>query len=144
MNRFISAALMLAMLATNPAAYADGWHGNGNHDDDHGHGSWHNPGYHPAPVRPYYPYYPYPQHKNNNNHTEWPAYLVGGLVLGALLTNAFPGSRPAQYADNVPSSPPGLQGRRLFRDANGNCYERRTDSAGNELSTELPASACDW
>jgi len=139
MNRFISAALMLAMLAMNPAAYADNWH-----DDDH-HGSWHGPAYHPVPGRPYYAY-PYPQHKNNNNHTEWPAYVVGGLVLGALLTKAFPGSRPTAYADAVPSSPPTAvaQGRRLFRDASGACYERRTDDAGNELSTELPSGACNW
>jgi len=143
MNRFISGALMLAMLAMNPAAYADGWHGNDN--DDHGHGSWHHPGYRPAPGRPYYPYYPYPQHKNNNNHTEWPAYVVGGLVLGALLTNAFPGARPTPYSDGrQSSSPPSAEGRRLFRDANGNCYERRVDGAGNELSSELPPSACSW
>jgi len=144
MNRFISGALMLAMLAMNPAAYADGWHGND--DDGHGHGSWHGPGHHPGPGRPYYPYpYAYPQHKNNDNHTEWPAYVVGGLVLGALLSNAFPGSRPTSYYGSQQSSPPPTgQGRRLFRDANGNCYERQLDGAGNELSTELPPSACSW
>ena len=141
MNRFISAVLMLAMLAMNSAAYADGWHGNDN-DDNH-HGSRHGPAYHPVPGRPYYAY-PYPQHKNNNNHSDWPAYVVGGLVLGALLTNAFPGSRPASYYDSAQSAPPTVQGRRLFRDANGNCYERQTDGAGNELSNELPPSACNW
>ena len=143
MIRFISAALMLAMLAMNPAAYADGWHGNGNDNDDHRHGSWHGPAYHPVPARPYYAY-PYPQHKNNNNHAEWPAYLVGGLVLGALLANAFPGSGPTSNYSSEQSTPTTAQGRRLFRDANGNCYERRTDGAGNELSTELPPSACNW
>jgi hypothetical protein len=144
MNRFLFVALTLSMLAVNPAAYADGWHGNDN-GNGHGRPVWHGhpPAYHPAPYRPYYPY-AYPQHKNNNNHTEWPAYVVGGLVLGALLTNAFPGSRPAAYS--AQSSPPINEdsGRHLLRDVDGNCYERQTDGAGNEMRTQLPASACNW
>jgi len=137
--------------------------------------------YRPYPVRPYYypvrpyavpvgrPYYaygyPYYQHKNNNNHSDWPAYLAGGLIIGALVTHAYDQSHPStSYYSSAStssySSPPSTtsysspastsysggsaQGRRLLRDINGNCYERQTDSAGNEMRTELPASECNW
>jgi hypothetical protein len=129
------------MLAMNPAAYADGWQGNDN-GQGRGRQAWqhHRPAYHAVPYRPYRAYV-YPQHKNNDNHSEWPVYLVGGIVLGALLTSAFPGTRPAAYQSSsapIANDP----GRHLFRDANGNCYERQTDSSGNEMRIELPPSAC--
>ena len=139
MNRFLFVALTLSMLAVNPAAYADGWHGN---DNGHGRPGWHGRVYHPVP-HPYYAY-PYPQHKNNNNHSDWPAYVVGGLVLGALLTNAFPGSRPTAYQQTTSAPVGDAPGRHLLRDADGGCYEIRTDSAGNEMRSELPQSACAW
>ncbi|HTO57125.1 MAG TPA: hypothetical protein VMJ74_04990 [Pseudomonadales bacterium] len=150
MNRLLTVALTVSLLVINPA-FADDWHGNngGGHGPNHGYRPPYHPGpppYHPAPPKPYYGYYPAP-HKNNNNKTEWPAYLAGGVILGALLTNMFQGSRPTAYYDNsqpTPPSAPQAQGRRLFRDANGNCYERQTDSYGNELSNELPPSACNW
>ncbi len=113
-----------------------------------------------APYRPaYYPYrpyygrggygyagYPYYQHKNNNNHSDWPAYVAGGLIVGALLTNAYNKSHAndGYYAPQSAPVAPSAQGRRLLRDINGNCYERQTDSAGNELRTELPPSECNW
>jgi hypothetical protein len=208
MNRFASIAVMVAMLAVNPAAWADGWHGQGNpgHGSP-GHGStgqwhgnagqwhgnagqWHgNPGgyggsgwsgpYHPGygyyrpyyahgyyPYRPYYypyhPYYrpvgyPYPYyggyygypyyHHNNNNNSDWPAYLAGGLIVGALLTNVYNNSQPSAYSypQSAPAAPIGsVQGRHLLRDLNGKCYERQTDANGNEMRTELPPSECNW
>ncbi|HET6471698.1 MAG TPA: hypothetical protein VFG38_07630 [Pseudomonadales bacterium] len=158
MNRLLTVALTVSLLVINPA-FADDWHGNngGGHGPNHGDRPPYHPGpppYHPAPPpyhpalppKPYYGYYPAP-HKNNNNKTEWPAYLAGGVILGALLTNMFQGSRPTAYYDNSQQTPPNTspgQGRRLFRDANGNCYERQTDGYGNELSNELPPAACNW
>jgi hypothetical protein len=117
--------------------------------------------YYPAPYygRPYYgrPYYPRPvgypayygspyyygNHHNNNNNSDWPAYLIGGAVLGSVLTNVYHNSQVQQVpAQQVMVAP--QQGRRLLRDLNGNCYDRSTDANGNELRTELPPSACNW
>ena len=130
----------------------------------------HYAGYYPArpyyyPYRPHYyrpvaypyygyhgGYYPYYQHHNNNNHSDWPAYVAGGLIVGALLTNAYNKSQANSYSNgyysqqSAPTAAPvgTVQGRRLLRDINGNCYERQTDNAGNEMRTELPASECNW
>jgi len=194
MNRLMCVALSVALLAVNPAAFADGGprgqghggapgnhysgapgysgHGNPGHYDSgrgyvghypaykgwYGYGPRYVHGY--APYRPaYYPYrpyygrpaygyagYPYYQHHNNNNHSDWPAYVAGGLIVGALLTNAYNKSQASNgyYAPQSAPVAPSGQGRRLLRDINGNCYERQTDSAGNELRTELPPSECNW
>jgi hypothetical protein len=115
----------------------------------YGHSGYYRGPYYP--YRPYaYPAYPayygypyYGHHHNNNNNSDWPAYLIGGAVLGSVLTNIYHDSQVQQPAPiNQVYSPP--QGRHLLRDLNGNCYERSVDSAGNEMRTELPASACNW
>jgi hypothetical protein len=116
---------------------------------------YHRP-YYPAPYygRAYYPravgypaYYGYPyyygNHHNNDNNSDWPAYLIGGAVLGSVLTNVYHNAQVQQVpAQQVVVAP--QQGRRLLRDLNGNCYDRSTDANGNELRTELPPSACNW
>jgi hypothetical protein len=215
MNRLVCVAVMVALLAGNPAAWADAWHGQGNpghgnpgqwhgnpgghggsswHGNStwHGNGGWHNAGWHGNggwhgasnyyygyrpyyahayypyrpyyyPYRPYYyPYYrpvgyPYPYyggygyypyyHHNNNNNSDWPAYLAGGLIVGALAANAYNNSqaRTYSYPQAAPATPIGsVQGRHLLRDLNGKCYERQTDANGNEMRTELPPSECNW
>ena len=128
-------------------------------------GGYAHPGYyypHPYYGHPYYghPYYPYRsvgyphyggypaypyygQHHNNDNHSDWPAYLIGGAVLGSVLTNVYHNSQ-AQQAAPAYQTYGAPQGRRLLRDLNGNCYERTTDGAGNELRSELPRSECNW
>ncbi len=106
------------------------------------------------PARPYYgyrpigypAYYGYPYYygnHNNNNNSNWPAYVIGGAVLGSVLTTVYNNSQTQQVApvNQVVVAP---QGRHLLRDLNGNCYERSTDGAGNELRTELPPAACNW
>ena len=37
-----------------------------------------------------------------------------------------------------------VPGRHLFRDANGNCFDKTVASDGTELLTELPPEACAW
>lgn len=79
------------------------------------------------------------------------AYLAGGLILGSALTHAF--SRP-RYSDRTvetvvyrePETRSGstVVGRRLLKDRNGVCWERKLDKNGDELLEELPAQACDW
>jgi len=111
-----------------------------------GGGYYHGGPYYPRAGHYYgYPYYGYPQHKNNNNSNSSVAYAIGGLALGAILMNAYSQSRAPSYTQQQTyQAPPAAQGRHLVRDLNGNCYERTTDAAGNELRTELPPSACNW
>ncbi len=122
-----------------------GYAGHGNYW--HGYRGYYAPAYHGYYAPAYYgyaPYYPYYHHNNNNNSA---AYLVGGLVVGSLLTNAYIHSQPA-YSTQTVVQPTQVvapaQGRRLLRDLNGDCFERTTDAAGNELRTQLPASECNW
>jgi len=139
-----------------PPAYrhGGGYYGYRHGYNGHGYGGYYPPRYYPyrpyyayRPYTPYYGYPYYPQH-HNNNHGESAAYLVGGLVVGSLLTNAYNKSQQNAYYGQQTTQPIQVvatpQGRRLLRDLNGNCYERTTDGAGNELRTELPASACNW
>ena len=118
----------------------------------YGHAGYYPGRYYAAPYYPYrpigYPYpayygygYPYYGHHNNNNNSDWPLYLVGGAVLGSVLTNVYHDSQVQQVAPTQVYAP---QGRHLLRDLNGNCFDRGTDSSGNEYRTQLPASECNW
>ena len=96
---------------------------------------------------------------HGRRHGREAAYLVGGLVVGSLLTNAYHNSyeqrvvRQPVYREVVYDSSPIVrstqvirqnQGRRLFRDRNGDCFERSTSAYGEELLVELDRSACAW
>jgi len=152
MKPIVLATLVLALLGGSTQALAGGYHGgggayngyhggyNGYHGGNYGHGG----GYYPA----YYPYYGY--HHNNNNYNNGVYYALGGLVLGSLLTNTYYQNRVAQpvYVQQTYQPAPQVvvvpQGRHFVKDLNGNCYERTTDGAGNELRTELPPANCNW
>lgn len=102
----------------------------------------------------------YRSHRRHNNNDA--AYLIGGLVLGSVITHAVTNryDRPRHYNRysnrevvyvNQPqtvrtysTSTPPRQGRSLYRDLEGNCFERLDDGAGNELLQELPEGSCDW
>jgi hypothetical protein len=168
MKPIMLATLILALLGGSTQAlaggggYNGGYHGgnggyhggyggyHGGNDGYHG-GYWHGGGYgyyHPVGYYPYYPYYGY--HHNNNNYNNGIYYALGGLVLGGLLTNTY-------YQNHVVTQPVYVQqtyqpaaviavpqGRHFVKDLNGNCYERTTDGAGNEMRTELPPANCNW
>ena len=102
--------------------------------------------------------YPSGHHSYPRYHSNRGAYLVGGILLGSVLTHAF-SPRPSPevvYIERRPYRSPRIvyeepttvvrrpAGRRLVRDLNGNCYEQRFDRNGTELRTQLPATACDW
>ena len=83
--------------------------------------------------------------------------LVGGLVLGTLLSAprySGPGyisrshvvyaPQPITTVRHVSSAPPVRIARRLLRDINGYCFERKIDASGTELRIQLPASDCAW
>ena len=170
MNRNMVAFIAAASLMAAAPTFADGGgrghggyhggHGNGHYGHYRGYGGGYKGyryagygnywrGYRPYRYAPYYGYY-------NNNHSDEAAYLVGGLVVGSLLTNAYYRSQqtPVYTTQTVVQPAPVVvqstqvvgqgQGRRLLRDLNGDCFERTTDAAGNELRTQLPASECNW
>ena len=80
-------------------------------------------------------------------------YLVGGLLIGSLL--APPRYAPPPQVVYVPQTTTTVApvrrvrtqatvSRRLLRDINGHCFERKIDPAGTELRVELAASECAW
>lgn len=103
-------------------------HGHGYHGGYYGHGG----------------YYRHRGHHNNNNNDE-AAYLVGGLLLGGLVTNAYYRSqRTYQPAviERTYSAP--AAGQRLVRDAQGRCFTSEFDANGTEYRTATDPALCNW
>lgn len=85
-------------------------------------------------------------------------YFVGGVLLGTLLTAPRRYYPPPARVVVVPQPTvvvpqptvayaPAAQAavsRRLLRDINGNCFERKLDGQGTEMRVQLPAAACAW
>lgn len=94
-------------------------------------------------------------HRRHHDHSG--AYLAGGLIVGSLLTHAWHRSyEPRYYEPRVYTSSRVIVerparvvrrtttvSRHLFRDRDGNCFEKRY-RAGEELMTELDPRECDW
>ena len=92
------------------------------------------------------------------HHHNYAPYFVGGMLLGAMLTppRYYPPPTQVVYVQRPtvvaapqvvyaqPQASPSAVGRRLLRDLNGDCFERRFDGSGNELRTQLPAAECVW
>jgi len=108
------------------------------------HGDWGRGGY-------------YRSHRGG--HGDKGLYLAGGLILGSLITHAYHRSyepvtvRQPVYREVVYESSPVVTstrvireapGRRLFRDRNGDCFERTTSVNGEELLVEIDRTACAW
>lgn len=99
-------------------------------------------------------------HRSRGRHHGREAlFLAGGLIVGSVLTNAYHNSyerrvvRQPVYREVVYDSSPIVrstqvirqnEGRRLFRDRNGDCFERTTSANGEELLVELDRSTCAW
>lgn len=139
---------LLLVLSTGVSArgYGHGY-GYGNHGYGHsyGHGYRHHGYGHGYRGFRQYGYGGYGHHGGHAS------YLLGGLLLGTLLD-------PPQYSPppHVVYAPPATTtvapvrqaqapiSRRLLRDINGNCFERKIDAAGSELRIQLPAGDCAW
>jgi hypothetical protein len=139
-KRLIAGLVASSMLIATPAAFAGGGYDRGWH---RGHG-W-NGGH--SYYYPRYKYYGH-RHHNNNNDDDW-VWALGGLLVGGIVAHGISQAthpRPvAVTTSTVYGQPyPPASGRRLLRDMEGRCYEVSTDSAGYELRTELPPSACNW
>ena len=96
-----------------------------------------------------YRHHGYGHHGHHGGHA---GYFVGGLLLGTLLAppRYVPSPpvvyvpRPAYVGPRVSYVAPAPIGRRLLRDIDGNCFERKIDTRGNELRIQLPAADCAW
>lgn len=140
MRNFVIVFATTLLLVTSMGASARGY-GYGHGYRHHGYGHGYGRGY-----RHYGSY--------GNGHNYAP-YLVGGLLLGSILA-APPRYAPPPSVVYVPqpiasaprvSYPQPTQAsvsRRLLRDINGNCFERKLDTAGTEMRIQLPASECAW
>ena len=105
-------------------------------------------------------HYRHRRHKHSNKG----AYLAGGLIIGSLLTHAYHRNNDRYYNDRYYNDRYEVRERRayrepvvvrrevvraepvrtLFRDRNGNCYERHYNRGGDEVLSELPPEACYW
>lgn len=89
--------------------------------------------------------------------------LLGGIVLGSLISSSFNNydkphyetvryrSRPVVRSRRVvevtrpaPVRATPVTGRRLLRDLSGNCFEITRNSTGDELRVQVDASVCDY
>jgi hypothetical protein len=140
----IAVAALLLPLGT-PASWADGrGYGHYKHGYGHGHGHRHYYGGHGG-----YRYYGGHHHHNHHNGggDDEVAYLVGGLLLGGILTHAYHTSQP-RYVAPAPAYAPAYTvpaaDRRLVRDSAGNCYESYYDASGREVRVPVAPNQCAW
>jgi len=94
------------------------------------------------------------RHHGYGHHGSHAGYLFGGLLLGSILAQPRyappprvvyvpqPTATTMVPARHVPTQ--ATISRRLLRDINGNCFERKIDQAGTELRIQLPATECAW
>lgn len=92
----------------------------------------------------------YKRHHRRHRSSDRAAYLVGGLVLGSLITNAYHRSNEPYVERRVSYYEPrrirssSRVTRRLFRDRDGNCFERNYNRQGDEIMIELDPAQCAW
>ncbi len=131
----ISAALLLTAAATN--AHAAGGHGYrhyGPHKVSHRHD--------------YYRSYRHHHHRRHRHrHSDRGAYLAGGVILGSIITHALtrPHYQRQTHVTRIRVAESDYRvSRRLFRDRNGNCFERQHNQRGDEIMIELDPAECAW
>lgn len=158
----IGAVASMIALPASAGGHRDGYYGkHGGYSHHRGYNRGYHRGYDRAYHRGYKRGYRHHGRHYRRHHDRNAAYLLGGIVLGSVITHAVSAPRyhrPAyshrdvvvvdrpttvrSYRTPVSTSAP--IGRSLYRDIDGNCFERRSDADGNELLEELPAAACDW
>ena len=86
-------------------------------------------------------------HHRRHRHGDRGAYLAGGVILGSIITHAL--TRP-HYERQTRVTRTRVVGsdyrvrRHLFRDRNGNCFERQHNQRGDEIMIELDPTDCAW
>ena len=160
MKKLIIGVSLIAALILAQTASADNRHHRRGYDR-HGYSSHYYPRANPyrfgASRRYYFPrsYYSGSHfgfsygHYGYRRHNDL-GYLVGGLVLGSLLGSSsyrepLTRTREIVYVKQSASrSAPLNTGRRLLKDLQGNCFERKSDGNGNEIRVQLEASECSF
>ncbi|MFK7912875.1 MAG: hypothetical protein AB8B93_03085 [Pseudomonadales bacterium] len=144
-------AALTAMPAQAGGRYSDGARHGGYHYDG-GRGYRHNRRQRYRDARRHSYRYNNRYHYRQRSRSNRGAYLAGGILLGSVITHALTRPRHERHGDsyhetrviretaNQSSAPT----RRLFRDRDGNCFERATDQQGNEVLIGLPDSECAW
>ncbi len=125
-----------SLILSTPLASAGNRHGgHGGHGGYYGHGGH---GY----------YHGHHRHRRNNDEV---GYLIGGLLLGGLVTHAYHRSQQQRvyaapvervYAERAYAVP--TAGQRLVRDSRGGCYTSEFDSSGTEYRTPVDPALCNW
>ena len=106
---------------------------------------------------PHYRHYRHYRHHRHGHHSNRGAYLAGGIILGSVLTHALTRHRHHEYHDpyyeqetRVIRHGPSYTRRsaepvrRLFRDRDGNCFEKQYNDRGDEILLELDPAECAW
>ena len=155
----VTAPLMaFALLSAAPAAQADGYRNGHHYDRGFDRSFRHNRRGYRDYRRGYNRHgYRYNRYRRSDRRG---AYLLGGLVVGSLITHAIHNNRndhrverrteryydpsKSYSATRASSDSQAPISRRLFRDAQGNCFERRTGPDNQELLIDLPAEECRW
>ncbi|NOX49013.1 MAG: hypothetical protein GXP16_00540 [Gammaproteobacteria bacterium] len=147
----VSSALLLTLGLSLPAHAGGSYSGHygGHHGGYYGghHGGYYNRHYSHSYRDNYY--YGYRRHHRRYDNTA--AYIAGGLVLGSLLTHTFDRHPSTLYTTNefngrrtVVSDNNRRVSRRLYKDRQGNCFEKTYTPAGDELLSELDPNQCAW
>jgi hypothetical protein len=144
----IFAAIVLMLLGTSQSAFADnGRHYRGGHEGKAHHNRHANRHggrrYDQRYNRHNRHAYRHDRHRNNDRG----AYLMGGIVLGSILTDLFHRQDDRQVTRRVISEPVVVDpaySRRLIRDRSGNCFEKSYDRDGNEEVFEVSPAECAW
>ena len=136
MKHFVIGLVVASLVAASGSALAGGY-------GHHGH------------------YHYKPRHHHYGGHhydSDSGVYLLGGVLLGSVLTNAYYRSNPPEvvyverrpyYGPRVIYREPAVRivppvRRSLLRDLQGNCFETTIDEDGSELREQIPAAECDW
>jgi|GEM_PF-2013448 len=120
--------------------------------------------YHPQQHHGYYYNDGWSRHHYDRSHrrdrNKEGLYLLGGVLIGSLVTHAIHESRREPrvsrqpvYRETVYESSPVVRstriarsadGRRLLRDRNGDCFERTTSAYGESVLVEVDHRECAW
>jgi hypothetical protein len=135
----VGVAVLAVLLASASPAFAHGkGKGHGYHEHHHHYRGGH---YYKPPKHQHHHHHHHHKHKRRSSNEA--AYLLGGIVLGSVLTHTLTQPR-AQYAPApAPAHYGPAPGRRLLLDAYGDCYERR-GHGGSEVLIPLPRYECNW
>jgi len=142
-NHVGTAVLALLLVVASPA-FADGrgkGKGYGKGYGYHEHHQYHRGAKHYQPPRHHHHHHHYHRHKRGSSNEA--AYLLGGIVLGSVLTYTLTQPRAHYAPAPAPAHYGPAPGRRLLRDAYGDCYERRGHGA-SEVLIPLPRHECGW